>query len=161
MFVFKFIQDSLILHKSTTGFTSDGDPSHYPVSLKDVILIPEDPTHYQIYGGLDDSEWRAHFPPGKGRIRLSSNDQIFGVTMFHELRCLGAIRHAITTQATGSVDNANFLHGCFNYLRELVLCRADATLEGVDVDLSVNTAYPHICRDWTALYAALNLVDGY
>lgn len=139
------------------GLATDLYPSHYPISLKDVILIPEDPSHYRIYNGYDESEWQAHFPPGGGRVRLGPNNQTFELTMFHELRCLGAIRHAMAAQTAGSADNAEFLHGCFNYLRELILCRADVTLEDViSADLSVDHAYPHICRDWTALYATLS-----
>ena len=135
---------------------TEGLINYYPISLKNVLLVPEDPTHYQIYGDGGEDEWDAQFPPGRGRIQLAPDNQTYEVTMFHELRCLGAIRHAMATQSVGSTSNANMLHECFNYLRELILCRADTTLEAVlNTDLSVNHAYPHVCRDWSALYSAL------
>lgn len=129
-------------------------PSHLPgVVLEDVLLVPEDTTHYPIYEGEGIHEWDSQFPPGKGVVRIGPQNHTFEITMFHELRCLGRIRRAIAAQSFGDAGYAQSLQECFNYLRELTLCRADVTLEDVlDEYHSVNHAYPHVCKDWSILY---------
>lgn len=125
-------------------------------------MVPEDTTHYQIYEGDGALEWGSLFPPGGGKVQLGPRNRTFEITMFHELRCLGSIREALAAQSFGDPINAQSLQECFNYLREMTLCRADVTLEDVlDVHHSVNHAYPHVCKDWTTVYGEARRIAQY
>ncbi|KAL5480771.1 hypothetical protein ACEPAI_9711 [Sanghuangporus weigelae] len=132
----------------------DDFPPVYPLALENVAIMPEDTTHYQIYAADGSREWETQFPSDGGYVELGPQNRTFQLTVFHELRCLGLIRDAVAAQSFG--EDPQRLHNCFNYLRELILCRADVTLEEVlDEQHSVNHMFPHVCRDWEALYTAI------
>lgn len=121
------------------------------MTVDTVLLTAEDTTHYQLYAADGASEWETQFPPGGGLVQLGPLNRTFDITMFHELRCLGRIRKAVTAQSPGT--DPDRLQKCFNFLREMALCRADVTLEDVlDAQHSVNHMSTHVCRDWTAVY---------
>ncbi|KAL5499257.1 hypothetical protein ACEPAH_1775 [Sanghuangporus vaninii] len=148
----------LILTASNRHFESreyrDDFPPVYPLALENVFVMPEDTTHYQIYAADGSREWETQFPSDSGYVELGPQNRTFQLTVFHELRCLGLIRDAVAAQSFG--EDSKRLHNCFNYLRELILCRADVTLEEVlDEQHSVNHMFPHVCRDWEALYTAI------
>ncbi|KJA22214.1 hypothetical protein HYPSUDRAFT_108340, partial [Hypholoma sublateritium FD-334 SS-4] len=51
------------------------------------------------------------------------------------------------------------LHHCLNYLRQIILCRPDLTLEpgkfNGDVFVGPSMGSVHVCRDWRIPYAFL------
>ena len=142
------------MNSLSSGWIGDDFPPVYPLALENVVLIPEDTTHYQIYATDGSQEWETQLPSDGGYVRLGPHNRTFQLTVFHELQCLGLIRDAVSAQSFGE-DSAR-LHNCFNYLRELILCRADVTLEEVlDEQHSVNHMFPRICRDWEAVYTAI------
>ncbi|KAL5522479.1 hypothetical protein ACEPAG_8495 [Sanghuangporus baumii] len=136
------------------SWIEDDFPPVYPLALENVAVMPEDTTHYQIYAADGYREWETQFPSNGGYVELGPQNRTFQLTVFHELRCLGLIRDAVAAQSFG--EEPKRLHNCFNYLRELILCRADVTLEEVlDEQHSVNHMFLHVCRDWEALYTAI------
>ena len=114
-------------------------------------MISEPTVHYALNGSDADEEWSALVPPsaGHGAIHLGPNRRSFAVTMMHTLHCLDKMRLSIFAKPTGNGDMRHIEH-CTNYVRELILCAADAQLEPVD-----NPHVPRVCRDWNAVYAQM------
>jgi len=81
-------------------------------------------------------------PNGGYLVReMDGEDEYFGVTMFHQLHCLQALRTALqvlTAQVNGTGSGifpeshwphgSHYLH-CLDYLRQTILCSADSTVE--------------------------------
>ncbi|KFG85946.1 hypothetical protein MANI_109996 [Metarhizium anisopliae] len=117
----------------------------------------------------DDRRWREDLlPPNGGYLTLARapNDTTaarLGVAMFHQLRCLAAIRSEMQRlQASargGAQPDAEHQHrdralACFDYLRQSLLCHADATIEADDDGTGERQ-----CRDWRILYEASTRSD--
>jgi hypothetical protein len=68
--------------------------------------------------------------------------------MFHQMHCLQMIRRAIVRG-----DMGHHIHHCLNFLRQVVLCASDTTLNPLDyVDGTDGLGVVHICRDWEKVY---------
>ena len=140
----------MVVDGASAGFVEDDYPAYYPLDSPEVLLIPEDTVHYQASSIEADSEWAALFPPGGGFMRLGPEGRPFVLTLYHQLHCLDRIRHAI-----GEKHSTQHVHHCFNYLRQLVLCEADATLEPTAPGGDSRSAYPtgeRTCTDWEHVY---------
>ncbi len=78
------------------------------------------------------------------------------VGMFHELHCLRVLNFAFDRSHKATGDH---VHHCLNYLRQMALCSADVTLEPGDFTKrnfdGSRTGSVHVCRDWSALYDAM------
>jgi len=138
----------LLIHP--TAFDGDDYPVYYPVNLPPVSLTPENTLHYQIYTKDAAVEWESVFPPGGGFLHLGPDGRPFGFALFHQMHCLTRIRQAMNARKSNV-----HVHHCFNYLRQMILCEANPTIEPVIPILgrrSVNAEVPRVCRDWTKLY---------
>ncbi|KAK4182493.1 hypothetical protein QBC35DRAFT_395877 [Podospora australis] len=64
-------------------------------------------------------------------------DNVYMISAFHGLHCLQSLQRAfaiVTDNSTnGNYEFALHANHCFNYLRQVVLCAADFTLEGPDM----------------------------
>ncbi|OPB42123.1 hypothetical protein A0O28_0032400 [Trichoderma guizhouense] len=107
------------------------------------IIIP-DPQKYGLSGGLplEDED--------DGIVREG-----YGISMFHQIHCLVAIRTAFRTK---NFDNDHLNH-CFEYLRQSIMCTGDTTLEKVVVDENGvfkpdidGWGTEHECKSWNMLY---------
>lgn len=124
-----------------------------------VILHPEETQHFPIWSTGQDGElqWNTTHPANGGFVSLpdgKGGSQVFDVAMFHQLRCLGDIRSAMEANQTDFKleEDANLM-GCSEYLRKVMFCHSDLTLEAaVGAELLLDITSPHICRDWTLLY---------
>ncbi|KAI0658606.1 hypothetical protein C8Q70DRAFT_887584, partial [Cubamyces menziesii] len=140
-------------------FVGDDFPEIWPLPpTPNVALVVEDPVRYSI-GGLDArEEWAASTPKGFGYIRLGPEHRAFAVSMYHQLHCLRLIRSGLA----GDHSDATMVHfgHCLNYLRQLILCNADLTLEPYDVldrDFAVKQDNSvHVCQDWHQAYDAMS-----
>ncbi|KAF5138753.1 Cyclochlorotine biosynthesis protein R [Metarhizium anisopliae] len=139
-----------------------------------------------------DAAWEALGGPERehrGFIRLdvadsyhlgdhANGERMFGLSVFHQLHCLGGIRHMMWDLLHGRADVEHLLAGfpenmtdftldatthglwhiqhCFDYLRQSLQCSADTSLEWpVEVNgqnLVVGWENYHLCKDWDALY---------
>ncbi|OKL60230.1 hypothetical protein UA08_04851 [Talaromyces atroroseus] len=67
-------------------------------------------------------------------VKTDDSDKVESISMFHQLHCLGSIRHALQQSKEGIDigmdfhDNAHWPH-CLDYLRQTILCFADDTME--------------------------------
>ncbi|EAU82127.2 hypothetical protein CC1G_09586 [Coprinopsis cinerea okayama7 len=130
----------------------------------------ENSVHFAYNTSLSDREWEATLPSGGGILYLgsssssSSSDEAdtlepYSISMFHQIRCLNIIRKGLIKFEDGGRKQKpdELVHHCMNYLRQMVLCRADLRLEhgrhlrrGIVVsDITHST-----CRDWSAVYEA-------
>lgn len=80
--------------------------------------------------------------------------------MIHQLHCLDIIRVGFVVNGTNA---AHHIEHCLRYLRQVVLCYADITLE-VDTPVMVDGQLEHAaggvgmvhrCKDWTAVRSYL------
>jgi len=141
-----------------------------------VRTFVENSVHYQLDG--DDEEWKALYPNG-GIVYVGENKKPFTISMFHQLRCLDILRREIVrleaassepdpseTQEKAanstSASNSSPLHyHCVDYLRQMVLCRADLELDpvfGKPHPAVIPDAYQ--CRDWSKVYTSVKEKRG-
>ncbi|PBK87114.1 hypothetical protein ARMGADRAFT_1066181 [Armillaria gallica] len=130
-------------------------PREFPMApLRNVETFIEDSVHYQLNGTAADGEWETLFP-GNGLVVLGPHEQVFSISMFHQLRCLNIIRTAIVERGGiwGHNGSSELVHHCVNYLRQMVLCRASMHLDDV-----VGWGKPEVftdtyeCKDWDMVY---------
>ncbi|KAJ7160005.1 hypothetical protein C8R43DRAFT_1086874 [Mycena crocata] len=125
-------------------------------SLQEVAMTVEETRSYPIDGGPDALEiWATTSSKGYGYVRLGSEQRVFAVSMFHELHCVRLMRAALA----GRYDTyaRGHMHHCLNYLRQMILCSPNLTLEPSDVlsrDFELDrVGATHVCMDWSALYS--------
>ena len=138
-----------------SGYKEDNYPAQLPLELSSVGLAMK--SQDEPYFGLHaDAEWRSQFPPSGGFTDLGPNNRTFMVSMVHQLHCLDFLRVGYVTNRT---DLEGHVQHCLQYMRQVVLCNADTTLE------SANSVYVdgkwiyvgdmggsvHRCKDWTML----------
>ncbi|EIW81717.1 hypothetical protein CONPUDRAFT_143436 [Coniophora puteana RWD-64-598 SS2] len=140
-----------------------------PIPLRDVAVNFTNSNG--SYGIESAQEWHSLIPTNTvGFVHLGEEDMPFAVSMYHALHCLDTIRRAMSEAdeytCTGKSRNKLDLamkHSthCFDYVAQLLLCNADATLEPILAEKVVHhsSAVPawasagagviHRCRDWT------------
>jgi hypothetical protein len=93
-----------------------------------------------------------------GYVRLGSDDRVLVVSLYHSLHCLSMFRLGLVGELL--LSNHHHFEHCFNYLRQLILCSADATLEPIDFrpvnNSFVSPSYDRQCRDWSAVFDAVD-----
>ncbi|PVH80978.1 hypothetical protein DL98DRAFT_417631, partial [Cadophora sp. DSE1049] len=116
-----------------------------------------------------------NLPPGSQKS--DGSGELYGISMFHQIHCLAAIRHVFWQLMDGKLDPIEFEasdgdttspnyvphdHGlwhikhCFNYVRHGLQCAGDTTIEiptlfnGHTVFLGWNTT--HQCRNYETVW---------
>ncbi|KAI0362153.1 hypothetical protein OH77DRAFT_1466556 [Trametes cingulata] len=147
------------------GYTYKGAdyPLLWPLApLSRVHLSQEDSVHYAVNTPLGRAEWNSTLPSGGHLIHLGPSKQAFTVSMFHEIRCLNIIREVLVAFYEDESADAGYgrrgdVKHCMNYLRQIVLCRADLRLESIRSPVGSKKAVSdvtHECRDWATVYEA-------
>ncbi|KAK1850328.1 hypothetical protein CCHR01_07037 [Colletotrichum chrysophilum] len=161
-------------------------PSPVPQFSQHVRTFKLDPLFLSLPSEESNAAWEGlPGPNGRGFINLEADsgfdfpDKIAGLSVFHQLHCLGALRKFMWEVIYDKVDTKKMLqqwpenvtsrtydqaiHGlwhiahCFDYLRQAVQCSGDTSLEFV----SENTGravvdgldYPHECKNWDEIWA--------
>jgi len=138
-------------------YTFDDYPQYYPIDLPYVSLTPEDSLHYVMTTPEGLAEWDTIFPRGGGFVSIGPDQRVFGFSMYHQMHCLIRIRDAILDH-----ENTPHVHHCLNYLRQLILCDANPTLEKVIMEISdraVDLRKERVCRDWSKVWEVAE--EGY
>lgn len=131
--------------------------------LDKVYMTLENTVHYQLNSVIGDIEAEAILPPGGIYVHLGKDfEQKRSLSLFHQIQCLNTIRMQIVTSYAEThpalSDNQEVdpsAQDCMDYLRQMVLCRADLRLEsarnahGPRIAVSDIT---HTCKDWTRVY---------
>lgn len=123
--------------------------------LGNVKMLVEKTNHYALDSEVGAAQWAALVPPDGGVIRIPGVEMPLTISMFHQLRCLDNIRTALVQNQTfpGPVTTH-----CMNYIRQMILCRADLYLENVRDTKAlhvVDMMGERTCKDWTKVYAAV------
>ena len=81
--------------------------------------------------------------------------------MFHQLHCIEKMRRALDNP-DDPVATIPHLQHCMNYIRQMVLCGADLTLEPTEFDEmdgrsgATGVGVTHTCRNWSVVYDTVN-----
>ncbi|EJD46592.1 hypothetical protein AURDEDRAFT_32543, partial [Auricularia subglabra TFB-10046 SS5] len=121
-----------------------------------------DTVHYDLRNRAGEDEVSGLLPQGGGILHLGPHNAPFSISMFHQLRCLDIIGRELVTrmtaETTGQLGPPSVLsQHCMNYLRQMILCRADTTLESATTPYGphvVTRAVTHTCNNWEEVYAA-------
>lgn len=126
-----------------------------PLSLPLVETVFEESTEFTILGPDAKKAWRSLHPKGRGYVHLGPRRRIFAIAMFHQLHCIVAF-HTVLSDPEDPTYAPEHVHHCLNYVRQLILCNADQTLEPYDFMSRNFTTDPvghtRQCRDWSRLY---------
>ena len=123
--------------------------------------------HYQLSGPNADAEWAA-LAPNNGIIHLGPHRQPYSISLFHQLRCLDVIRRdmvvvveseseSLAPDSEDSLTQSKLSRHCLNYMRQMVLCRADLALDPVLGRPHEARVRPDTnqCVDWRRVYEEL------
>ncbi|KAK7688215.1 hypothetical protein QCA50_008585 [Cerrena zonata] len=140
------------------GTVYDGEPMRVPLDIRNVALEVVDSDRYAMDG---DNDWASVIPPGHGFVRYGHGDDeaYYAISMYHQMHCLNSFRRMFNgprNESRAEHDSLHVLH-CLTYLRQMVLCASDITLEpafsrrNVDGRLTqaaYGSGVTHQCRDW-------------
>ncbi|KAI0318246.1 hypothetical protein OF83DRAFT_1171268 [Amylostereum chailletii] len=144
------------------SYTGKDYPQAWQLDLDTVHMSLEDSVHYSIDTPAGDAEWAALLPTGGAVIHLGPDQRPFTVSMFHELRCLDIVRRNIVDfyadeSPEAKIAQPKLTRHCMNYIRQMILCRADMRLESVRAPYGHRmtvSEVTHTCRDWTQVVEA-------
>ncbi|KAI0325173.1 hypothetical protein GY45DRAFT_1340294 [Cubamyces sp. BRFM 1775] len=146
-------------------YTGDDYPAQLPLDLPPAgLVLTTDASHFALDA---DDDWGTLFPLSDGFTTLyprspssgqGQGGRTFLISMVHQLHCLDVLRVTFAANRTDAAAHEHVTH-CLRYLRQAVLCLADATLEpdepgvreGQWEHASSGVGAVHRCRDWTVL----------
>ncbi|KAJ6569446.1 hypothetical protein B0H19DRAFT_695071 [Mycena capillaripes] len=156
----RYTQSSANRLAETYTFIADDFPEFWDIGEMPMIGFPVQETeHYPVTGEDATRQWASYTPAGSGYLRLGPENRDFALAMTHEDHCLRLIRGVL---ANPSLPIARAMPYCLNYLRQMILCMPNLTLESPDDlldSLNFTTARHgsvHVCKDWRKVYAALD-----
>ncbi|KAJ7259364.1 hypothetical protein C8J57DRAFT_1185195 [Mycena rebaudengoi] len=146
-------------HVRNHSYVGEDFPRQLPLSVGHAAMWFNQTNRYYLNS---TSDWKSVLPPGNGWVKLGPENRPFSISMYHQMHCMIGIRHALYLSSVGYESEAvaarSHTNHCFNYLQQLLLCRADTTLKRTRViklpDGRVGAGASgngvlHICRDWT------------
>ena len=146
-------------------------PSWLKKPLPIAHLPMENTVHYDLGTDLGILEWNNATLPGPnydGVVWLTMKGgerKPFTFALFHQLRCLNIIRETLMAHPDQPHTKPNRIAvHCMNYIRQMVLCRADLALESGRHPLGPNTVVSdvtHVCRDWSVIWDEAEGNDSY
>lgn len=144
---------------SPTGHAADLISLQWDIGpLGDALMYLENTEHYTLDTEEGIAQWASLVPSDGGIIRIPGHDhQPFTISLFHQLRCLDVVRDAVVSSIQNRTAPSRKTVHCLNYLRQMVLCRADRYMENVrdpDAEHVVQFMGDRTCKDWTRVYAA-------
>lgn len=151
-----------LLKDSSPNFFSDHTPARLPINPRDVALEVVDSERYGMH---DDNDWASVTPLGHGFVKIGPGEDFYAISMYHQLHCLNGFRKMLSGEQRNASriehDEQHVLH-CLSYLRQMVLCSADITLEpafsaentdGRKTKAAYGTGVTHQCKDWEQIRA--------
>ena len=161
------------LNARPPAYIGDDFPAQLPLDLPPAgLVLSPDTSHFALDA---DDDWGALFPLSDGFTTLyphsppsphspsaipdqDQRGRTFLISMVHQLHCLDVLRVTFAANRTDAAAHAHVAH-CLRYLRQAVLCLADATLEPDEPGVregrwehaASGVGAVHRCRDWTVL----------
>ena len=146
-------------------------PSWLTKPLPIAHLPMENTVHYDLGKELGILEWNNATLPGPnydGVVWLTMEGgerKPFTFSLFHQLRCLNIVRDSlIARRHPPYAEPSRVAIHCMNYLRQMVMCRADLTLESARHPTGPNTVVSdvtHVCRDWSVIWDEVEGNESY
>ncbi|KAF9045153.1 hypothetical protein BJ165DRAFT_1389153 [Panaeolus papilionaceus] len=148
--------------KTTENYRfSDGTPAQAPISPDIVALEVVDSERYGMH---DDNDWNSVTPLGHGFVKVGDKGDFYAISMYHQLHCMNGFRKMLGGQQHRNAsrhehDEAHILH-CLSYMRQMVLCAGDTTLEpafiarntdGRKTTAAYGSGVTHQCKDWVQI----------
>ena len=137
-------------------------PSWLTKPLPIAHMQMENTVHYDLRTDLGILEWNNGTLPGPnhdGVVWLTMKGgerKPFTFALFHQLRCLNIVRESLMARREPPyIEPSRLAIHCMNYIRQMVLCRADLTLESARHPVGPNTVVSditHVCRDWSVIW---------
>lgn len=172
-----FCQNPTLTHQTldanprSKAYVGSDHPRTWDIGYLPPIRINIEPTkHYQLSGHNADAEWGVALAPHDGILHLGPRRQPYSISLFHQLRCLDIIRRDIVNDDDDD-DGSSLPHEdqdhldskfklsrhCLNYMRQMVLCRADLALDPVLGRALEARVRPdtNLCVDWRRVYEEL------
>ncbi|KAJ7153217.1 hypothetical protein C8R46DRAFT_1166192 [Mycena filopes] len=137
-------------------YVGDDYPELWDAPSPNFVAMTVQETHqYPIHGGHDALEmWATTNAKGFGYVRLGNEQRAFAVSMFHQLHCVRLMRAGLAGRYDAYARG--HMQHCLNYIRQMILCSPDLTLEPPDVltrDFELDrVGATHICSDWESMY---------
>ncbi|EIN05095.1 hypothetical protein PUNSTDRAFT_107391 [Punctularia strigosozonata HHB-11173 SS5] len=156
--VLRSMNAKLSMHKYS--YVGEDYPLWYPIEVGPVAMTFEETGRFALQGPVADAEWDTLrvINTHEGFVRLGPDNRMFSVAMFHELHCVSDVFRVALVDAEDPRAKEHHFQHCLNYLRQLFLCSADATLEPYDFmerDFERDRGgFTRECRDWSAVYEA-------
>ncbi|EIW78925.1 hypothetical protein CONPUDRAFT_106927 [Coniophora puteana RWD-64-598 SS2] len=148
------VLDEMVPAHKTYTWQGDDYPDQLPIQLPAVALeMADGEDHYDLH---NDEEWSAMFP-NDGFLTLGPENRTFMMSMIHQFHCLDVIRVGMVANRTGSMHHVEH---CLRYLRQIILCNSDVTLEVGRPRFSDGmwrhttdggSGMVHRCKDWTVV----------
>ncbi|KAF9001376.1 hypothetical protein BDZ89DRAFT_1146895 [Hymenopellis radicata] len=157
----RYISSPVITHEYT--YVGQDFPRTWDIGALDIVhMSVENTGHYSFNNSLGDAEWEALVPHNGV---LSFNEEKFTISYFHQLRCLNIVRKGIVAFRDPGQRQppSRLVRHCMNYLRQMVLCRANIHLESVRDHVGPHVAVSettHVCQDWSAVYEAAEALQN-
>lgn len=137
-------------------------PSRLPLlsPLPAIRISVEESIRYTVDHPESADEWLWTATVGDSQVRLGPNRRFFSLVQAHEQHCMRWMRTGLAAEDVLTAQRAHMTH-CLNFMRQLVLCHADTTLEFPYV-LTRNRTIErwdadHRCVDWHAIYETMRL----
>ncbi|KAF8466075.1 hypothetical protein DFH94DRAFT_348028 [Russula ochroleuca] len=144
-----------VTHAGVQAYVGSDRPRTWDIGFLPPVRMNIEPTkHYQLSGQNADAEWAA-LAPNDGILHLGLERQPYSVSLFHQLRCLDIIRRDIVGSLPS--EDSKLSRHCLNYMRQMVLCRADLAVDPVlgrahEARVRADT---NQCVDWRRVYDEL------
>ncbi|KAH9476612.1 Oxidase ustYa [Psilocybe cubensis] len=138
-----------------------------PIQIQPATLTISKAERFGLYS--NESEWESILPMGDGFIYHPDDQKHYLVSHFHSLHCLRSFHRYLRMAMVSNPQNDGYtmldighVHHCLIYLRQILLCNADLTLEpashkqrtpdGKIVETVTGIDIAHRCTDWEQLW---------
>ncbi|CAL1697311.1 unnamed protein product [Somion occarium] len=155
---------SLLVHAANTYYRlreghASRDPGvpQFPITLRDVALTTSKSSRLGLQSSAEDM--RHLLPPGDGFVYLPDRDEHYIVSHYHQLHCLRSLRAYFINRDQLDEGDIGHVDHCLIYLRQMVLCNVDLTLEpashrqltpdGRLTNAVTGVGITHRCKDWS------------
>ena len=141
-----------------TAYMGPDYPLFLPVALTfDTEMTMHESVQFTLEGPQSTRDYLAlqFYAPGYGWVRLGDRYRWFANSMIHNFHCLRQIQVGISHPNQTEVSRGHIGH-CLDYMRQYILCNADAHLEPGDFTtrnhLTSRVTDTRVCQNWVAVY---------
>ena len=159
----------------------------FPKISKETRRFAPNETFYKALGASKEEAWANLIPYGEGFVQVddpqqfglsggyplesttSETSESYGVSVFHQLHCLNAIRSQLESPDKAQEDHGHNKHSahhdelhvkhCLDYLRQSLMCAGDMSLESAAKDkdgkptaITNGWGAIHTCKVWDEVF---------